>query len=321
MRERWGVAGGRASAMLAAGLVCLLLVLATVSSPLAAMAQETQLSKGKFTFETFPRYYYLYVPPSYDPRKPTPLVIVLHGSEIDAQGMCKLTGFNEEAEKRQAICVYPESVKGTWNDGRKLDWAHHYNDVGFIDELINVLERKWNVDRTRVFVTGMANGGFFAQYLALRLPGKFAAVASVAASLPEIVISQERSKHPVSVMLILGMADPVIPWQGGPIAPKKFRKERGIVASASRVVEFWVKTNGCRGDFQETELPNADDADGTKVKLLRYSSCSKGAEVVVYGIEGGGHAWPAVRPVAGGEGNTCRDFDATLAIWQFFDKH
>jgi polyhydroxybutyrate depolymerase len=72
-----------------------------------------------------------------------------------------------------------------------------------------------------------------------------------------------------------------------------------------------------------TQLPDKDPADGTTVKEEAYSKGRNGSEVVLYAVEGGGHAWqggPQYLP-ASIIGQTSRDFSASEVIWQFFKDH
>lgn len=314
----------RCFAVFCSSLLLFAVVLSSFSTGFCQGTSSGLDVKREIFFEGVPRNYTLHVPPGFDPRSTSPLVIVLHPEKEDAESMERLTGFSYIADERNFLCVYPEGIKQHWNDGRKVEWAHQYNDVGFIDAMIGDIGKRWNIDRSRLYAVGMSDGGFFAQYLAIKLPGRFAAVASVAAALPEIVLSNDRVLKPVSVMLILGMDDTVVPFEGGPIAEegRKHKTHRGIAASASRTVEYWVKGNKCSERFDSSTLPDIDTSDGSTVKFLRYTGGLGDTEVVVYGIQGGGHRWPACNPRHKvGEGKICQDFDATLSIWDFFTRH
>lgn len=71
-----------------------------------------------------------------------------------------------------------------------------------------------------------------------------------------------------------------------------------------------------------TNLPDVSQ-DGTAVKTTLFDKCKNNTEVILYAVEGGGHAWP------GGVqyfpefliGKTSRDFNASEVIWEFFRKH
>src|SRR5690606_38118732 len=109
--------------------------------------------------------------------------------------------------------------------------------------LIDELVQQGLVRTDRVFATGISNGGFFSQYLAKKLPGKIAAVASVAATVPRCYLNYGQSK-PVPVLFILGTKDPLVPYEGGMVAGKGvFSKNRGEVLSADESVRYWLDNN------------------------------------------------------------------------------
>ncbi|MCU1364867.1 MAG: poly(3-hydroxybutyrate) depolymerase, partial [Ilumatobacteraceae bacterium] len=59
------------------------------------------------------------------------------------------------------------------------------------------------------------------------------------------------------------------------------------------------------------------------VTLLRYD-CPAGAEVQLYRVEGGGHAWPGSAfsvQIESVVGKTTLSIDATKLIWEFFTAH
>lgn len=193
---------------------------------LAQKLDTDNLIERSVSHEGIKRHYYVYAPSGYDPGRPIPCVFVFHRYKQTAKELSSLTEFNTIADKYNFLVVYPSAYKGNWSDGRKLSWLHSYNDIGFVSSLIDTLEHKWNVDRSKIYAAGFGNGGFFAQALALSHPDKIAAVASVAATLPKIVVSKRKPHSPVSVLLIVGDKDPVVPFSGGPIGEGIYRKTR-----------------------------------------------------------------------------------------------
>ncbi|MHA1858680.1 MAG: hypothetical protein ACTSUU_04455, partial [Candidatus Thorarchaeota archaeon] len=97
----------------------------------------------------------------------------------------------------------------------------------------------------------------------------------------------------------------------------------GRIISVQQSVQYWINHNNCSESPITTWLPNKDPGDGTRVYRLYYGNGTGGAEVVLYGIQGGGHAWPGgyqyVPP--GLIGNTSRDIDAAAIVWSFFENH
>jgi polyhydroxybutyrate depolymerase len=154
--------------------------------------------------------------------------------------------------------------------------------------------------------------------LACERPDRFVAVAAVAGNLPARLAC--RPARPVSVLVMNGTEDPLMPWNGGEV---RFGPQRlGEVLSAERTVAGWVAVNACDTVPVVDQLPDRAPFDGTHVSRIEYPRCRAGAEVQLYRVEGGGHTWPGgpqetPRRVVG---RTSRDVDATDAIWSFFSK-
>lgn len=286
--------------------------------------QSDNLIASQLSHEGIIRKFYIHAPSSYDPGKKIPAVFVFHEMGQNAPEMAEVTGFNTISEEGNFLVVYPQAVKEVWNDGRKSSWAHLYDDLGFVDKLIDRLELKWNVDRSRIYACGLGNGGFFCQSLAVNLSDKFAAVSSVAATMPEIFFHKRRPLGPLSVLFILGMKDPLVPFDGGFVEEdKKFRKIRSAVVSASQAVEYWSRGNKCSQNYEHGFLPDLDPTDKTRVRWVHYKDCQGHTEVVLLAVEEGGHSWPGARKNLSQRkyGLTCKDFDASHEIWRFFSKH
>ena len=54
-------------------------------------------------------YWYEYVPESYDPTKPTPLVFSIHGGLMTGWGQCIYTSWTYVADREGFICVFPSA--------------------------------------------------------------------------------------------------------------------------------------------------------------------------------------------------------------------
>ncbi|MGB7817656.1 MAG: hypothetical protein WBL35_02825 [Ornithinibacter sp.] len=90
------------------------------------------------------------------------------------------------------------------------------DDVGFISALTDALVREYDIDPRWVFATGLSNGAFMVNRLACDLPEKIAAVAPVARTLGTDV--ECSPAVPVAVMSVHGTDDPLVPFEGGPMA-------------------------------------------------------------------------------------------------------
>jgi polyhydroxybutyrate depolymerase len=267
------------------------------------------------------RTYYVHLPKNADVSKSLPVVFAFHGGGAQASSMSKIGPFSSVADKEDFIAVYPEGIGKHWNDGRETV-VYQVDDLGFVRAMIDDLIKRYHVDTHRIYATGISNGGIFCQRLAFDLSDQFAAVASVAGSVPEKIYKENHPSAPISVMLMSGTADPIVPYQGGEVK-KLPGSYGGKVLSAEDSIKFWVQFNQCNSVAQTTNLEDKDPKDGTTVSRSVYSDGKDGTEVVLYKIEGGGHNWP------GGIqylpelviGRTCRDINGIESIWDFFKKH
>lgn len=280
----------------------------------------SRVSNGWLTHDGRERTYALYTPPH--PTDSMPLLIALHGGGGRGSGMIHITygGFNRLAEQESFVVAYPDGVDKRWNDGRGLrEWrAHRENvdDVGFIAALIERLCAEQPIDRRRVYVTGISNGGMMAYRLACELSERIAAIAPVAAALP-VHLSSCAPAHAMPVILLNGTDDPLIPYGGGQI--RAAGKTLGPVLSADDTVGFWLTRNGCGASPTSTGVIDVDPSDGLRVRRTLYGGCDQGAEVAFYSVEGGGHTWPGglqYFPQAV-IGPTSNDVDACQVIWDF----
>ena len=254
-----------------------------------------------------------------------PLIFVLHGGGGSASSMELLTrgAFNHIADREGAVVVYPEGVDRHWNDGRELPETaarENVDDVGFILALVEEVRGQHSLDRGRIFATGISNGGFMSMRLACDAAETFAAVAPVTAVLSETLGARCAPSRPVSVMIINGTEDPLVPWAGGVV--KVLGVSRGAVWSADRTFERWLELNGCGkrgGDGARTDNNPADNT----VVVVHLKRCRDDVEVRLYEIQGGGHTWPGGVAYANERlvGRVSRELDASEEIWRFMYRN
>ncbi len=283
---------------------------------------DGKMEQLKLSSEGVERTYYVYRP-ACQVRYPAPVVMAFHGGGGTARGMDKLCGGITSCADRQGfVVVFPDGVSRGWNDGRTINEKNRPNDVQFISTLCDSIVKEGIADPQRIYATGISNGGFFSQYLALKLPDKIAAVASVAATLSDLHEGMMTHK-PVPIMYILGVEDPLVPFSGGKIGGKVLWKSRGTAIPAERAVDFWLSNNGIAKNKRQEEVLDTIPEDGTKVMFRDYGQPGSRSQVSVYEIEGGGHTWPRgwqYLPVAV-VGKTSQEMDANSVIWQFFNTH
>jgi polyhydroxybutyrate depolymerase len=244
---------------------------------------------------------------------PMPVVLVLHGRYGTGAGMESLTGFSLLADRVGFMAVYPDGINRSWDGIRAVTGdaaAGGVDDVVFIDAVIDKLASDHPIDLRRIYLVGMSNGGSFVHRLACELPGRMAAIASVAGTIPKALATGYTAAQPTSVMHIHGTADTIVRYLGSST------KESDGLLSASATVGFWSTVGGCLGMPEHTIVEEG-------IRQERYVDCAGGTEVILYVVEGGGHTWPGGRQYLPEQviGKTVRTLDATSEIWAFFERH
>jgi pimeloyl-ACP methyl ester carboxylesterase len=123
--------------------------------------------------------YCVVVPKSYDPLVPTPLVVALHGggrggkddTVVSGSGEDAMPFYQDLAETWGWIVVAPSAVVA--------EWGQPQNDQ-YVQSLLGEMKALFNVDLTRVYVTGHSMGGFGAWYFAIKRPELWTAASPCA---------------------------------------------------------------------------------------------------------------------------------------------
>jgi polyhydroxybutyrate depolymerase len=255
------------------------------------------------------------------------LVFVLHGSGGDAAQARGGYGYDFDllAETEGLIPVYPDGFERHWNDCRKAGpYAANtldVDDVGFLRALVDEFGARHGADRTRVFATGISNGGQMALRLALEAPDLVRAVAPVAASLPaERNMDCKPAGRPVSVLIMNGSADPMNPFDGGDVALYGVLGNRGAVLSSADSIDYFRDIAGHEGLPERATLPDLDPGDGSTVEVTRWRAPGRKA-VALYAIRNGGHNAPHPQlELPRLLGHTNHDISAAHEIWRFFSE-
>ncbi len=99
---------------------------------------------------------FLVVPPSYDPSRPTPLLVAFHGAGEGAESMrVALTPY---ANSRGVLLLAVGARGMTWD---VFTYRYSY-DIAFIDTALAWAFARCNVDATRVAVNGFSDGASYA---------------------------------------------------------------------------------------------------------------------------------------------------------------
>lgn len=239
------------------------------------------------------RQYRIHVPATYRPEVPAPLLLALHGGggSMDHMGQDDNYGLLSFAARSGQVLVLPNGVSrlrsgmlATWNAGNCCGRARDeaVDDVAFIREVVERVQRQLAIDPRRIRATGMSNGAMMAYRLACELPDLFSAVVAVAGTDNTRACPAGR---PVSVLHIHARNDSHVLYEGGagPDAVDRalitdFRSVPGTVAQ-------WVTRNQCAPTPRRVL-----DREGARCEL--YAPCAGGAQVQLCVTDAGGHSWP-----------------------------
>jgi polyhydroxybutyrate depolymerase len=270
-----------------------------------------------FDHDGIKRTYRVHVPAKYDATVPSALIVSLHGGggTMDYQAADENYGQISKSDREGFVVVFPNGYSrfpggkiATWNAGNCCGPARDkdVDDVGFIREMIARLSRQLNIDRGKIFATGMSNGGLMAQRLACEMADTFKAIAPVAGTDNTVTCSP---KNPISVLQIHAKDDDHLPFDGG-MGAKSFRSAVTNFTSVPESIKRWVKRNGC-ADAPKRVL----DRPGAYCE--RYSPCLAKTMVELCVTDAGRHSWPGARKTRGSEPASTA-IDANDVMWDFF---
>jgi poly(3-hydroxybutyrate) depolymerase len=214
--------------------------------------------------------YALYVPPGYDPRKPWPLVIALHGSHSDHRhNLRRVFGLDnrpgetdlEASRNEMPLPDVPALVVSPYGRGEFMG----YDGLGGEDvmRVIADVRRAYHVDPARISLTGLSMGGGGTWEIGLRHPELFAALAPVSgfsdyrrmirpadAALYDLALLDSLSPPAIAenaahlqVLIFHGDKDPVVP-----------------VADSRRMVERYRALGWLGKNVRYTEYAGVDHA-------------------------------------------------------------
>lgn len=279
--------------------------------PAAGTTDNTMTSGGE------ERRYQLIIPEGYDGTEPLPLVFGLHALTVPYGIVPGMSGFADMAANYDFIGVAPSGML----DGTTAYWlasdVPDNRDVAYVAELLDQLEADLCVDTSRVFSTGMSNGGQMSSLLACRLPDRITAVAPIAG----VEFNPACDDEPTPVMAFHGDADPIVTFDGGGLnanrisdlqwfkgeLPEDLPPNPGVY----EVLEIWAEHNGCGAEPTEEAVTDT---------VTRYEWPDCDADTVLYVVHGMGHSWPG-RPVPEFEaqfGPGTTDIQATDLMFEFF---
>jgi polyhydroxybutyrate depolymerase len=232
-----------------------------------------------------------YVPASYRPGTPAPLIILLHG--FGASGLLQELVFRlrEVSDDRGFLYLMPDGTldqddRRFWNatDACCNLYGSEVDDVAYLRGLIDEAKERFSVDPKRVYLVGHSNGGYMAHRMACDEAGVIAAVASLAGS-TWLDPAKCKPSEPVSVLQIHGTEDTAVLYEGESVIG-----EIGY-PGAEATVARWAELNGCNPtpDTSAAPIDFSPDVGGPETTITRYAGCENGSQSELWAMVGERH--------------------------------
>jgi phospholipase/carboxylesterase len=151
--------------------------------------------------------YSLYVPEYYTPDRAWPLVMALHGGSGNGRNF--LWSWLRDARSHGAILVAPTATGPTW-----ALMGDDTDTPNFI-RIVEAVKSHWNIDATRMLLTGMSDGGTFCYVTGLEDASPFTHLAPVSATFHPLMAemaSPDRLRG-LPIYLVHGALDWMFPVQ------------------------------------------------------------------------------------------------------------
>lgn len=266
------------------------------------------------------RQYKVHLPPSYDPAVPAPAVFCIHGLGQTAVLFCITgTAMHEKSDEAGFVLIMPNGYQNSWNAGTCCGGAssEQLDDVALFRAIFDEVGKHVNIDRSRVYATGLSNGGYMSYRLACEAADLFTAVAPNAAAIGKNDIGGGTNgasdftvcepSRPIPLLAVHGTDDPLIPYS--------------LVAPS---IAHLANEYGCAAESEPAAYPQSA-GDTT---CVRRTGCPAGIELVTCTIEGGGHCWFGSPDCGTGGGAigmaivgaNSDTMISTDAVWGFFER-
>ncbi|MBP5482398.1 MAG: carbohydrate-binding protein [Paludibacteraceae bacterium] len=228
------------------------------------------------------RQYFLYVPDCLTDNRP--LIISCHGMNQDYNYQKQQTQWPNFADTANFVVVYPVGIAGkAWGMGFDTGWdLDGMSDVNFMLDIIEEMKKSYNIDETRVYLSGFSLGGAFTYYMINKAADKIAAFGPISGY--NLMGGSTASSRPVPICHVHGTADGTMPYSGIKDNMKKY-------AQAMKCNMTPVEKTG--NGYSEQ----------------RYTDGECETEVVLYSVNGRDH-----EPSNNG-------FNTSKALWTFFQQY
>src|SRR5262245_17262644 len=207
--------------------LCLAVLAGAAQGAFVAGNNDREMGFGGLT-----RKFRVHLPPGYDGSTAVPLVVDIHGFGSNALQQQGISGMQRVADANGFLVVYPDGYRNAWN-AHLCCGNSEVDDVGFIRAVVAAVAAEANVDPSRIYVTGLSNGGAMSQRLACDAADLFAAAVPMAFPLADLPASGCQPSRSMPVLTVMGLTDELVLY------------ENGGFGSAADTFAYWQDVNAC----------------------------------------------------------------------------
>ena len=275
-------------------LLCLLCAFCLQILAASEHSYKQQPQKQTIKVGTSTREMLVYVPA--DLPEKAPMVISMHGFNQNPDYQMGQTHWNEVADTAKILVVYPQGRNNSWDISGS-------GDVKFIETIMKTMQKKYKVDKNRIYISGFSMGGMMTYHCMTKLGTVVAAFGPVS-GIPVDYREPVAPRH-VPIMHIHGTGDDVVKWGGDP------NHAAGGYGRIDDYVKKWAAYEGCDVDNPEVIRPYPASMSYAAATRTRYINKMDGTEVTLIAIDGKGH-WHSDDPNA---------VYSTRELWNFFQRY
>ncbi|MCR4795529.1 MAG: prolyl oligopeptidase family serine peptidase [Ruminococcus sp.] len=229
-----------------------------------------------------------------------PLVIILHGYGDSAEGMRNGIHFEEAANPLGYAVVYvtgaaskkDRTAANGWNSAAFPD---DNKDTEFLTALAEYLQKKYSLDKNRIYAAGFSNGACMMHTLAEKADDTFSALVCDAGYMQKSIWDSRKSSN-VSFFQLTGEKDDFVPKDSDGTA------ETNPAPSIEKVMAYRISSI------------NADISESCELKggsvLNKYECSDTHKQVWELTVKGGSHSWYSEK---------YNGFDANELVLEFFE--
>lgn len=247
------------------------------------------------TYRTF----IVHLPTGYNTNNQYPLVLNLHGLKANAEQQQTYSQFDDVADQKGFIVVYPNGTDESWSTiGNK--------DLDFLTHLVDSLRTDYSINDC-LFLTGFSQGGFMTYKFANNTTHTVKAIAVGSGNMSSASQTASGNAPQIPIIHFHGTTDNTVPYDG----------TSSFIPPVDSTIQWWVNHNYCNTTPIVTPMPDLDPNDNSTVEKYYYGNGDNDSEVTFYKVIDGGHTWSGSYsiPIFGA---TNKDINQSEIIGNFF---